>query len=73
MDPNATLLVFEHVIGPYNASPEGKFMDLNMLVITGGIERTEQEYSALFDRAGFELTRTVPTTSPISIVEGRPR
>jgi len=39
----------------------------------GGRERTEQEFRALFDRAGFDLTRIVPTPSPLSVVEAKPK
>jgi hypothetical protein len=44
--------------------------DLNMLLLTGGCERTEAEYRA----AGFELTKTVLTKSPTgtTVIEGRP-
>jgi hypothetical protein len=38
--------------------------DLNMLLLTGGCERTEEEYRGLYRAAGFELTRTVATKSP---------
>ena len=38
----------------------------------GGKERTEAEFRALFDRAGFTLTRIVPTQSPLSVVEAKP-
>lgn len=69
---DGTLIVVEHVIGPMNASPAGKLMDLNMLVITGGIERTEEEFSELFDRAGFRLVRVIPTASQVSVIEGAP-
>jgi hypothetical protein len=42
-----------------------------MLVITpGGRERTEAEYRALFEKAGFKLTRIVPTQDEMSIIEG---
>jgi ubiquinone/menaquinone biosynthesis C-methylase UbiE len=46
--------------------------DLNMLVNTGGRERTEPEFRALFADAGFRLTRIVPTDSPwpLSVLEG---
>jgi len=70
--PDGTLIVVEHIVGPRNESPEGKFMDLNMLVITGGIERTQAEFSSLFDQSGFRLTRATPTASPLSIIEGVP-
>jgi hypothetical protein len=40
-----------------------------MMVMTGGRERTEAEFSALLAAAGFKLTRVIPTRSPVSIVE----
>ena len=43
-----------------------------MLVAEGGQERTEQEFRALFETAGFKLTRIVPTRSPLSVIEGKP-
>ncbi len=45
-------------------------MDLNMMVMTGGCERTEEEYRALYESAALAVTRFVPTASPFSIVEG---
>jgi len=39
------------------------------LVFTGGQERTEAEYGTLLSKAGFQLTRVVPTNSAVSIVE----
>ncbi len=47
-------------------------LDLVMLVIPGGRERNEDEYRALFDMAGFRLTRVIPTRSAVSIVEAVP-
>jgi hypothetical protein len=44
-----------------------------MLAFTpGGCERTAAEYGALFEKAGFKLTRVVPTASPVSVVEAVP-
>jgi hypothetical protein len=43
-----------------------------MLVMTDGQERTEAEYAVLLDKAGFRLTRVVPTKSAASIVEALP-
>ena len=71
MLPTSKLLVIESVIPPGNEPFHGKFLDLHMLLIPGGKERTENEYRTLFERAGFELTRIVPTGSEVSIVEGR--
>jgi ubiquinone/menaquinone biosynthesis C-methylase UbiE len=73
MRPASTLLVIESVIPPGNEPFHGKFLDLVMLLIPGGKERTEDEYRTLFERAGFELTRIVPTGTEVSVVEGRKR
>jgi hypothetical protein len=43
---------------------------LQLLVITGGRERTEAEYRALLAAAGFRPARVVPTAAPVSVVEG---
>jgi hypothetical protein len=41
-----------------------------MLVMTGGRERTEEEFRQLYEASGFRLTRVVPTESPFSVIEG---
>ena len=71
MPPASRLLVIESVIPPGNKPFHGKFLDLVMLLIPGGMERTENKYRSLLERAGFELTRIVPTGTEISIVEGK--
>ncbi|MGH8932739.1 MAG: hypothetical protein ACRDZO_19490 [Egibacteraceae bacterium] len=43
-----------------------------MLVVAGGRERTASEYRELFRAAGFELTRVIPTRSPLTLIEGKP-
>jgi len=50
----------------------GKILDIIMLAIPGGQERTEQEYRVLLDKAGFQLKQVVPTESPVSVVEALP-
>jgi hypothetical protein len=72
MSPHARLLVIEMVIPPGNTPAFGKLLDLNMLVLPGGQERTEAEYRALYQAAGFRLSRIVPTAMEVSIVEGVP-
>jgi len=47
----------------------GKMLDIVMLVLTGGQERTEAEYGILLSKAGFRLTRVVLTNSAVSLVE----
>jgi hypothetical protein len=66
------LLVVEMVIPAGNEPHFGKLLDLEMLAIPGGLERTEEEFRALFASAGFEVTGVIPTQSPVSIIEGRP-
>ena len=67
------VILLESVIPATNEPGLGKIIDLEMLVMPGGKERTEAEFRALFERAGFTLTRVVPTSSPLSVVEARPR
>jgi hypothetical protein len=66
------LLLVEMVVPPGNDFHPSKFLDLIMLTIPGGKERTEKEYAELFSKAGFSLTRVVPTASPVSVVEAQP-
>ena len=47
----------------------GKTLDIIMLAVTGGRERTEAQHAALLAAAGFELTRAPPTPSQYSLVE----
>jgi len=70
MRPNGRLCVIEAVI-PFGNQPFlHKFMDLNMLVMTGGRERTEAEYRALFEAAGFHLNRIISTPMEVAVLEG---
>jgi hypothetical protein len=40
-----------------------------MLVLVGGQERTEAEYTALVQKAGMKVARILPTTMPPSVIE----
>lgn len=70
MDDQAKLLLVDRIIPPGNEPMFGKIMDLNMLVMLGGVERTETEFRRLLERAGFCLTRIVPTAAEVSVIEG---
>ena len=70
MRPGAKLLLIEAVIPPGNEPFAAKFLDLTMMLIPGGRERTAGEYARLLDQAGFDLARIVPTTTEISVLEG---
>jgi hypothetical protein len=74
MSAHGRLLVVERIIPPGNEPFYGKLADLNLLVFYRGRHRTEAEYRALFARAGFELSRIIPTHSPteFSVIEGVP-
>lgn len=67
--PGTKLLVVELVIPPGDDPHPGKLLDLEMLVVASGKERTEAEYAELVADAGFRLTRVVTTQSPASVVE----
>ena len=67
---NGQLILVEAVVPASNEPHFSKFIDLNMLVMTGGRERTEEEFRALYDASGFRLTRVVATESPFSVIEG---
>jgi hypothetical protein len=69
MRGDARLLVIERLVPPGNEPHDSKFMDLNMLVMTGGRERTEHEYRALFERSGLRLDRIIDTGSAVSVLE----
>jgi hypothetical protein len=67
------LLIIEMVLAAGDAPHPGKMLDIIMLTIPGGRERTEHEYRELLEKAGFRLTRVVPTQSAVSIVEALPK
>ena len=72
MDPNGRLLLVEMVIPPGDDPHPGKMLDMVMLSLPGGMERSEQEYRELLDTAGFRLTQVIPTSTPASIMEAVP-
>ncbi len=72
VNPGGKLLLVELVIAPGNAVDLGKVVDLEMLVIASGQERTEVEYRRLLGGAGWRLSRVLPTKSPTWILEAEP-
>lgn len=73
---SAPVLIIERIvperIGQTPAETTVICGDINMMVATGGVERTRDEYRRLLESAGFELARLIPTRSPFSILEARP-
>jgi hypothetical protein len=70
---NGVVLVVETVLGRPGHEVDAAFSDLNMLVLPGGRERTEQEYGALFKAADLRLTDVIHTSSRMSILEAKAR
>lgn len=72
MTREGRVLIIETVIQPGNQPDFFKLMDLAMLTLVGGRERTEEEFRSLLEQAGFRLGRVVPTQSPLRVIEGVP-
>ena len=71
--PAGTLVLVELVVPPGFAPHMSHVLDLEMMVICDGKERTEAEYRDLLAGAGFRLTRVIPTEgAPYSLVEAVP-
>ncbi|MFC2142246.1 methyltransferase [Acidobacteriota bacterium] len=70
MKGDSKLLVIEMVIPPGNEPSVAKLLDLEMLVITGGRERTEAEFKDMLEVSGFKLSRIIPTNENTCIIEG---
>ncbi|MCI0353552.1 MAG: methyltransferase, partial [Acidobacteria bacterium] len=70
--PKAKVLLLEAVLPAGDEPHFAKMLDLEMLNLPGGRERTEDEFRTLFAQAGYRLARVVPTKSPLSILEALP-
>jgi hypothetical protein len=72
MGRSGKVIIVDCVVPENNEPDFSKLFDLNMLVMTGGKERTEKEFAQLLGAAGFRLLRVIPTKVPTSIVEAEP-
>ena len=72
MDARATLHIIDLVIPTGDQPSFGKWLDLHMLAMSGGRERTEAEFATLLQNARFQLHKVVPTVAGPSIVIARP-
>ena len=71
--PGGKVLIVELLV-PEDIRPDFvMLMDLNMLVMTGGRERTAKEFEKVLSDAGFTGTRVIPTKSPFALIEARPK
>jgi O-methyltransferase domain/Dimerisation domain len=72
MAENGRVLIVEIVIPAGNVPSPGKMVDLRMLLMVDGHERTEEEIRDLLRQAGLELIGVTSTASPLSIIEAMP-
>ena len=70
--PQGRLLVIEMIIPEGRQRHPAMLTDLNMMVMTGGRERTQTEFRRILESAEFCLVRTIPTLTPFSIIEAMP-
>ena len=70
--PGATLLLLESIVESGDEPQGAKWMDLHMLVIHGGAERTRTDFERLLQRTGFALVGVTPTTDlDLAVIEAR--
>ena len=69
---DAELLVLESILPEGSEPHHAKVLDILMLTISGGRERTRREYQTLLEAGGFRLDRVVPTAGPVSVIVGAP-
>lgn len=72
MNPEGRVILAEHVVKPPGEEDFAKMSDLNMLVMTGGLERTREEFGKLMAQAGLELIGVTATKAALSLVEAHP-
>ena len=70
--PSSRIMVIERTLGEPNHHSVGKFSDLNMLIMTGGRERTIGEFGALFDASGYRLEQQINAGQPAQLLIGAP-
>ena len=71
MPPHAKVLVIERAIADdHTKSIPTLLTDINMMVLSGGQERTNDEYAELFARVGLRLTNVLPVLAPYAVFEG---
>jgi hypothetical protein len=66
------LLIVEAVLPDGDTPHHGKLMDLLMLTVTGGVERSAQQFTQLLKEAGFRLAQVYSTGTHQSVIEAVP-
>ena len=73
MGKNGRVLIVETIVPETNSPSFSKLLDINMMVMTSGRERTRSEFHTLIEAADLRITRIIPTLAPQSIIEAIPR
>lgn len=71
MQGGQPLLIVERVLEDENGSPEAMIADIQMMVMTGGRERTEAEFRRMLEIARFQLTQVMLRGAPFSLIEAK--
>ncbi len=69
MTENGRVLIIDMIVPDTNSASFSKLLDLNMMVMTGGRERTKAQFHALLDAADYRIKKIIPTLAPQSIIE----
>jgi hypothetical protein len=69
MNPGGKVVIIERIIPPGNEEHFSKALDMIMMVMLPGQERTLAEFEHVVDRAGLRVTRVIPTRGTLSIIE----
>ena len=69
MKKEAKLLIIEMIVPPGNEPSVSKLLDIEVLVMGGGKERTESEFRSLLKKAGFQINRIITTSDNNRLIE----
>lgn len=69
MPPGGKVLIIEFVLKEANQPDFGRFMDLSMLTMFEGRERTLPEFESILQAANLRLTRAIPTSGIHTLIE----
>lgn len=72
MAQDATVLLLETVLPEHGQPSHAAMADVNMMVLLTGRERTEEQYRSLLGAADLRLTRVIPVSERVSLIEARP-
>jgi SAM-dependent methyltransferase len=64
--PGGVVYLVENLL---DEDPGAALLDLSMMILTGGRERTRAEFAALLERAGLRLQKVLPTKAGVKILE----